>query len=122
MHTRPIPLPIRQRYQNLIPPGRGLVVNFGKKCGEKKFHRVFLTSFCGECGEPFTAFLTKIYPKTSTRATTPLPIHPPPPPYQYTKMPLPTSAPNCIPIFIKPFYGVFHVNSGIFLKIVKEKH
>ena len=58
------------------------------KCGEKKFHRVFLTSFRGECGESrriffslhspqsphflqkfteFTAFLTKIHPKTSTR-------------------------------------------------------
>ena len=37
-------------------PGRGLVVNFRKKCGEMRwkknnFHRVFLTSFCGECGE-----------------------------------------------------------------------
>ena len=26
-------------------------VNFRKKCSEKKIHRVFLTSFCGECGE-----------------------------------------------------------------------
>ena len=37
-------------------PGRGLAVNFRKKCGEmwwkkNNFHRVFLTYFCGECGE-----------------------------------------------------------------------
>ena len=49
-------------------PGQGLAVNFCKKCGEilveKKFYRVFLTSFCGECGvwtselsEPPTSFM-----------------------------------------------------------------
>ena len=41
--------------QNMYP-GRGLAVNFRKKCDEMRwkknnFHRVFLTSFCGECGE-----------------------------------------------------------------------
>ena len=41
---------------NYYNPGRGLAVNFRKKCGEmwwkkNNFHRVFRTSFCGECGE-----------------------------------------------------------------------
>ena len=43
-------------FMEALCQGRGLAVKFRKKCGEMRwkrnnFHRVFLTSFCGECGE-----------------------------------------------------------------------
>ena len=43
-------------YFRVLYTGRGLAVNFCKKCGEMRwkknnFHRVFFTSFGGQCGE-----------------------------------------------------------------------
>ena len=85
MHTRPIPLPIRQRYQNLIPPGRGLVVNFGKKCGEmrwkKNFTAYFLHLFAVNAVNHSPHFLRKFTQKPRPgpphlcQSPPPLPIH-----------------------------------------------
>ena len=58
---------------NISNPGRGLAVSFRKKCGEigeknNNFYCVFLTSFCGECGELFifTAFPVFLLPYTGS--------------------------------------------------------
>ena len=47
-------LPCEEANSNF--PGRGLAVNFRKKCGEMRLKKIIFTAyflhlFCGECGE-----------------------------------------------------------------------